>query len=55
MITLLSVRYASQFDPRLLTAQKVLAIVPQLVLMLIVMALSLRAGPIVISASLAPC
>jgi len=46
MITLLSVRYASQFDPRLLTAQKVLAIVPQLVLMLIVMALSLRAGPI---------
>ena len=45
-MTVLGVQFASHLEPRLVLANRLLSIVPGLVLLVIVMALSLRAGPV---------
>jgi len=46
IVIALFVRLASRIEPRLVTVDRLLAIVPMLVMMLIVTGLSLRAGPV---------
>jgi len=45
-VVIFAVRFVGRFDPHLATAEKLLGIVPLLVLMAVVMTLSLRAGPV---------